>query len=736
MRRPTLALVLAAIATGSLVPLSLGCGGGGGGGGGGAGFGLTSRVPVTTLTFPGTAPVAGTVDVVEAFASLGDFTNPVFVTAAPGDSTHLYVVEQRGRIRVITMGASPSVSTFLDITTRVTGAGGEEGLFAVAFHPDYASNGRFFVSYVATGSAPRNSIIARYQRSAANPLVADTNETVILTLNQPYTNHNGGMIAFGQDGFLYIGFGDGGSAGDPQNRALDPTVLLGKMLRLDVDSASPYAIPDTNPYAQASDDSRGEIYAIGLRNPWRWSFDRTSGGLWLGDVGQGKREEVDFVTLGGNYGWKAWEGTEVHDSAFFDRGPFIAPIHDYGRGDGSTVIGGYVYRGSAIPALYGVYVYADYGSGTLWGLRSDGQTLSSNEEIGGASNPSSFGEDSAGELYVCEHSTGRLKKLVPHSGGGGGTFPATLSATGIYASLPTLAPSPGLVPYDVAAPLWSDGAIKDRLLALPGNSRIGWSQDGAWTYPLGTTLVKTFRLPLTVGDPATAVKVETRVLILTPTGWEGYSYRWRDDQSDADLLPGSSTRTFTISDASAPGGTRSQTWTFPSRGSCLSCHTAAAGRILGLTTRQLNRDFDYGTLVDNQLRSWDHVDLFDVNLPAHDVLPAHPITSDVAAPVAARARAYLDANCSMCHRPGGPSVATIDLRSTIAVSSMGLVGVAPQHGNLGLPSPLRIESGVPDNSVLWLRMGLLDGNRLPPLASSVVDAEGLELVRQWILSGP
>jgi uncharacterized repeat protein (TIGR03806 family) len=739
MRRPTAQLVLAAIATGALVPFAMiGCGGGGGGGGAGGGgsFGLSQRVPVTTLTFPGTSPATGAVDLADAFGTT-TFSNPLFITAAPGDSTHLYVVEQRGRIRVVNTTGTPSPTTFLDVTSRVTNAGGEEGLLGLAFHPGYATNGRFFVNYIAAGSTPRNTIIAEYHRSAANALQADAvNESVILTVNQPYTNHNAGMISFGQDGFLYVSFGDGGSGGDPENRALDRTTLLGKMIRIDVDSASPYAVPSSNPFVAATDGTRPEIWALGLRNPFRWSFDRTTGDLWLGDVGQGAREEVDIVTRGGNYGWRAMEGNLIFSSADTNRGPFIGPVLDYGRGTGQTVIGGYVYRGSAIPALYGAYVYGDHGSGTIWALRYDGQSVTRNDVIGSASEPASFGEDTAGEMYVCEHGSGRIKKLVPHAGGGGGSFPQTLSATGIFADLATLEPNPGLIPYDVNAPLWSDGALKDRLLALPGVSTIGWSEDGAWTFPVGTTLVKTFRLPLTTGDPSSAVKVETRVLLNTSTGWEGYSYRWRDDQSDADLLPDTSTRTFTIADASAPGGTRSQTWTFPSRGSCLACHTAAAGRILGLTTRQLNRDFAYPARTDNQLRAWDHVDLFDVNLPAHDLLPAHPSTSDAGAPVAARARAYLDANCSMCHRPGGPAAAGVDLRSTIAVSSMGTVGVAPQHGNMGLSSPQIVQSGVPSNSVLWLRMGVLDSNRMPPLASSVVDADGVELLRQWIQAGP
>ena len=227
-----------------------------------------------------------------------------------------------------------------------------------------------------------------------------------------------------------------------------------------------------------------------------------------------------------------------------------------------------------------------------------------------------------------------------------------------------------------------------------------------------------------------------RVLLLTPGGWEGYSYRWRADGSDADLLPDTDTRTFTITDASAPGGSYQQSWRFPGRGDCMRCHTAAAGRVLGLTTRQLNRDHAYPGQVDNQLRAWNHVGLFDVQVPSPASLPAHPDPADGSAPVATRARAYLDANCSMCHRPGGPSAAAIDLRASVATAAMNVGGVAPQFGNLGLPAPSIVQWGSAANSVLWARVHALDGNRMPPLGSSILDLAGEALLGQWIDAGP
>jgi uncharacterized repeat protein (TIGR03806 family) len=314
-------------------------------------------------------------------------------------------------------------------------------------------------------------------------------------------------------------------------------------------------------------------------------------------------------------------------------------------------------------------------------------------------------------------------------------FPARLSETGLFSDVATLRPAPGLVPYDVNAPLWSDGALKDRLLALPGVERIGWSLDGPWTFPTGTVLAKTFRLPLVEGDPASAVRVETRVLLRAAGGWEGFVYRWREDQSDADLIPGAEERLFSVS---TPSGTVSRTWRFPSRSQCFQCHTAAAGRVLGLSTRQLHRPFDYGPyggVVDDQLRTWSHLGLFDRTLPALDTLPAHPDPADESLPAGPRARAYLDVNCSVCHRAGG-TAPSMDLRATVATSAMGVVGVTPQSGDLGVPGALLVAPGDRARSVFWLRLRDEGAHRMPPLATSVVDEAGGDVVGRWIDGGP
>jgi len=326
-------------------------------------------------------------------------SSPLFVGHAGDGSNRLFIVERGGIIRVLQPGSSkPTV--FLDINTKVV-AGGEQGLLGLAFHPNYASNGQFFVDY--TRASDGATVIAAYSVST-NPNVAHpASEKILLVIAQPYTNHNGGMLAFGPDGYLYIGMGDGGSANDPGDRAQDTNELLGKILRLDIDHPDPvggtlYSSPPDNPYYGPT-DGRDEIYAIGLRNPWRFSFDRRTRQLYVADVGQSAREEVDIVTLGGNYGWRVYEGflCTNNDPTLCSPGNYDFPIFDYAHSDGRcSITGGYVYRGAQGALPDGTYVYGDYCTGEIFAWDGTTQSVLLDTDL----NISSFGEDEAGELYV------------------------------------------------------------------------------------------------------------------------------------------------------------------------------------------------------------------------------------------------------------------------------------------------------------------------------------------------
>jgi len=340
------------------------------------------------------------------------FVQPVQVTHAGDGSGILYVVEQGGRIRTIRNG-SPDAAPFLDIADRVL-AGGERGLLGLAFSPGYAANGRFYVNY--TRIPDGGTVIARY-RATGTPRSADpASEEVLLVIDQPFANHNGGQIAFGPDGFLYIGTGDGGSEGDPLRNAQNLSSLLGKILRIDVESGSqPYAIPPGNPFA-GRPAARGEIWALGLRNPWRFSFDRLSGDLYIGDVGAGSFEEVDFQPAGSpggeNYGWNIMEGNHCFGGSGCDSSVFVPPVSEYDHSLGCSVTGGTVYRGAAHPRMEGIYFYADFCSGWIFGLAREGAAWRSAPLLTVPLSISSFGEDEAGNLFVTDHAGGSVHQIV------------------------------------------------------------------------------------------------------------------------------------------------------------------------------------------------------------------------------------------------------------------------------------------------------------------------------------
>ena len=340
-------------------------------------------------------------------------TSPVDLQVPDDNSSRLFIVEQPGTIRIISNGALLA-APFLDITSQVD-FGGEKGLLGLAFHPSYSQSRRFYVNYDRVVSGQMQTVISEFQASATNPNLADpTTERILFTVNQPFPNHKGGQLVFGPDGFLYIGLGDGGSGGDPLGNGQNLQTMLGKMLRIDVDHTSsglPYAIPPDNPFA--SGGGLPEIWAYGLRNPWRFSFDRPTGRLFCADVGQDRYEEVDILQKGGNFGWNIMEGLHCFNPpSGCNMSGLTLPIAEYDHTEGDAIIGGYVYHGTAIPQLVGTYLLSDFGSGTLWNLTENPPgTWTRTRLLSTGRNISSFGQDLSGELYVLDYS-GSILKLV------------------------------------------------------------------------------------------------------------------------------------------------------------------------------------------------------------------------------------------------------------------------------------------------------------------------------------
>jgi glucose/arabinose dehydrogenase len=457
------------------------------------------------------------ITMVEAFPGLA-FSTPVDIQNSGDGTNRIFVVEQAGRIKVFpnTSGAT-TAKMYLDIADSVR-SGGELGLLGLAFHPDYGTNGYFYVNYTrgTLGAGNLRSVISRFQVSATNPDSAvRASQQVLFEFLQPYENHNGGQMAFGPDGFLYISLGDGGSGGDPQNNGQKLTTLLGKLLRVDVDTTEgslPYAIPADNPFAGNASGYREEIFAYGLRNPWRFSFDPVSGRLWCGDVGQNAWEEIDTVVNGGNYGWRITEGNNCYNpSVGCNTSGLRFPVYTYSHDSGCSITGGYVYRGSRAPSLYGTYIYTDFCQGDIYSLDISGAGPADNRFVlASGQSVSSFGVDEAQELYLCNIYSGKIYTFVETSPP---PVPALLEpadgSTGVNDSttIRWMLSGPGQTANLVVAtdPLFSHVVVDDSLLAdtayafiaPPGESTFYWKVRSrnsfgyspfadAWSFTIGS----------------------------------------------------------------------------------------------------------------------------------------------------------------------------------------------------------------------------------------------------------
>lgn len=671
----------------------------------------------------------------------GGIDSPIYLTQAPGVNNRYYVVERPGRIRSFVLGDA-SATLAVDFSSQVITTG-EGGALSMAFHPNFSVNRYAYVFLTAShqtygitdGNVSMVTVVRRYTVSSDG--LTFTNPVDVLApldagdqrFNHRWTNHKGGWIGFSPvDGYLYIALGDKGESpgGVPLNNnfshiSQDPTSLHGKILRIDVNSGTPYGIPADNPFA--SGGGAPEIFAWGFRNPWRASFDSLTGDLWVGDVGEGEREEISRVELGGDYGWPFREG-HLDRCNHCQRGQqSVPPVVDLPHSDGwVAVIGGYVYRGSAMPELQGRYIFGDFIRSGVTTISYDGNGQAFVEDLvpSGGSSPT-FSEDNAGNIWRI-HSWGGFERLAQTSAPPVQEFPQTLSATGCFDPQDIRQPAPGVVPYDLNSPLWSDGATKERYFAIPDGTHITIEPNGQWSFPIGTVLIKTFLLQ---NNP-----IETRLLIRQQNGeWGGYSYEWNDTGTEAHLLSGGKTKSIA-----------GQTWRYPSGAQCMNCHTSPTGnpaweRVLGLETAQINRSFIYpGNLLANQIRTLASVGYFTTDPGPHQGLAAMPDPLDATAPLGDRARAYLHTNCANCHQPNGPGLGGMDFRYSTALASAGYCNQVPGYGNLGIADARLLKPGAAEESIIPLRMARTDIQRMPPLGVDIVDTQGLAVMHNWINS--
>ncbi len=627
------------------------------------------------------------------------------------------------------------------------------------------------------------------------PIVDPASEYIFIEQRDRDDNHNGGDIHFGPDGYLYTAIGDEAANYDyRKNSQRIDLNFFGAMLRIDVDkkpgnlepNAHPnpagaalgyssvnaikrdeipagsgnfvarYSIPIDNPYVRVNQGGswngtfngtaisaanlpyvRSEFYAVGLRNPWRFTIDDTTGEILVGDVGQDAYEEVNLIVKGGNYGWAfregAHAGVRTAPAGFTSIDPLYEYTHTGTAGDsklkGNSVIGGVVYRGDRFTSLSGAYIFGDNVSGHIWAMTRPGGTPVV-QRIAGQASLSTFGTDpSNGDVLLADYSGGRIMRIVTTTDPG--TFPTTLGATGLFADLADLSPSPGLLPYAPILSFWSDYAVKRRWFTIPdGTSQMEWSRDGAWTYPSGQIWVKHFDLESERGNPASPKKrIETRVLVKNSTGVYGVSYRWNEAGTEATLAADGG-EDFPVQ-LTVNGAPYTQQWSIPSRSQCITCHSPEAGHALSFNTRQLNQNNTILGYSGNQIELLRNAGYLSNTPDATPLLPRHVLPGDTSVSQEERVRSYLAVNCSYCHAGDvGSASAGWDGRPETLLADTGLID---GHSSVGDDDFKLIAPGDPDHSVVLQRMAASNGfSRMPPIGSNELDAVNIALVTNWI----
>ncbi len=619
--------------------------------------------------------------------------------------------------------------------------------YGLAFHPQYASNRQVFLCYTCGPGKPDGTKVSRFTMKSANPPVLDpASEELLLTW--PSGGHNGANIQFGPDGMLYISSGDGTVPAPPDtlNTGQDISDLLSSILRIDVDHRDPglaYRIPPDNPFIGKMVDtadhqqkpSRAEVWAYGLRNPWKMSFDRATGRLWCGDVGWEIWEMIHLIQRGGNYGWSAMEASQpIRTDAPKAPSPILPPVIAHTHDEAASITGGFVYHGKSLPHLRDAYVYGDYETGKIWALWHDGKQVTRHEEIADtAIKIVTFGQDADGEILVGHWGNpSTLHRLVPNpQAASGTTFPRRLSETGLFAETAKQQPSPGVHPFAIHAPMWRDGATGHRFIGMPQGSVATqvWTDKATQkirskvTWPAETVLAKTLSMQLAEDRPESTIKVETQVLHFDGEAWNAYSYRWNEQGTDAELVEASGTeRTLDLAGSRFPGGKHRYTYRFASRAECLRCHNAWSGFVLGFQPPQLiqgNALVEAGLIDANYLKQ----------SASTLVNPAASSETEEA-----RARSWLHANCAHCHRENGGGSAPLIVNVELANSELRALHEAPTRGDLGIAESRVIAPGNPWKSLLLHRIATTSAGHMPAIGSREPDPQALQLLAGWIRS--
>ena len=713
--------------------------------------GLAKREAWASSRIKGSPDPAPPYRVEPAFPAL-KFEQPLDLSAAPG-TERLFVAEQAGRI--LSFENRQDVSQ-ADLVVDLKKAIPElTAVYSITFHPDFNTNRKAYICYIEGNDTPDGSCVSEFLVSPTDvPTIDPASEREIIRWWSG--GHNGCSLKFGPDGFLYISTGDGGapSPPDPLMAGQDVSNLLSNILRIDVDhhdAEKAYGVPADNPFINMP-DVRPEIWAFGFRNPWRMSFDKVRGDLWVGDVGWQLWEMVYRVERGGNYGWPIMEGPQpALPESRRGPAPISPPIVSHPHSEAASITGGFVYHGERLPELKDVYVYGDFQSGKVWGLKYENGRITSHREL--AQTPLqlvSFGEDNAGEIYLVDYQRSQqIYQLVPNADDGRHVnFPRKLSETGLFTSTKEQTASPGVTSYEINAAQWADHASADRWMALPGAEPVQIDSDAKWIFPDGAVLAKTVSIEMSQGDSNSVRRLETQVLHREEGAWRPYTYAWNDEQSDAELVDAAGfTRTLQIRDAQSPSGLREQSYRFASRGECQMCHnpwvemkTTSIGiqsaSPLAVSSMQWNTSLPEDPAQNQMTAMHGHGWLAGsvAESPSSTGRFANPY--DTTAVLEERVRAYLHVNCSHCHQPHAGGSATIDLLHDVKLADAKLIDAKPGQGAFGISAARIVSPGDPLGSVLHYRMATIGSGRMPRIGSEEVDEQAVAMIREWIAQLP
>jgi uncharacterized repeat protein (TIGR03806 family) len=664
---------------------------------------------------------------------------PLYLASEPATNL-LWVVLQGGDDKL----GRPRIVRFLDDfdTDQTETLFESDGhlIYGLTFHPAYQDNGFVYVfTNGPTAEKERTNRVTRYTVSRQPPFAIDVASSLLI-LEWRSMGHDGGDLAFGHDGMLYIASGDGTTDSDTWNSGQDVSNLLATLIRIDVDhpaTGMPYSVPPDNPFVDLP-GARPEIWAYGFRNPWRMSIDAKSGDIWVGNNGQDQWETAYLVRRGDNFGWSVYEGTHpFYPQRRRGPTPIVPPTIEHSHSEFRSLTGGVVYYGEKLPALNGIYVYGDYSTGKIWGARHDVGKLTWHQELADTTlQIAAFRVDQRGELLIVDHGGGIYRLIPRHEEAAPSQFPTRLSDTGLFQSVADHRVHPGLIPYSINAPGWADGAAAERFLAIPGDEQIEYRATRGWHFPNGAAILQT--LSLEPGNNLAARRIESRILLRQDKEWTGYSYRWNDEQTDAVLVDKAGAE-IDVAVRDDSGGARRRTWRIPSRTECLACHSRAANYVLGPSTLQMDRDHDYGGRTQNQLVELARLGVLTgwsagAKMASDDASPPRRLVNpyDPDQKADDRARSYLHANCSVCHVEAGGGNARMELEITQAPQKMELLGARPQHDTFSLPNAMLIAPGYPERSVLIERVSRRGRGQMPPLVSRQIDQQAVDLLRDWV----